>query len=116
MQRLEKLLADAEHHPDTIDFSEVMAVIEECYQYQPCAFSNGESQNEAGSNEGSCKIFALARIHKLGVPATLALFGRFYREDVLGHPDGSDHANIRTFMKSGWDGISFDGEPLTSRG
>ena len=44
---------------------------------------------------------------------TLACFGAFYTEDVLKNPDGTDHQNIRNFMKTGWDGIAFYGEPLT---
>jgi len=40
-------------------------------------------------------------------------FGRFYREDVLGNPEGNDHANIRNFMESGWGGVKFDSPALT---
>ena len=37
-----------------------------------------------------------------------------YRQ-VLANPDGEDHANIRAFMRNGWKGIRFDGEPLRLR-
>jgi hypothetical protein len=43
---------------------------------------------------------------------TLALFGGYYRDDVLGNPEGRDHGNIRHFMKYGWAGIHFEGEAL----
>jgi hypothetical protein len=44
---------------------------------------------------------------------TLACFGKYYREDVLRHPENDDHANIRNFMLYGWEGIVFEGEALT---
>ncbi len=39
---------------------------------------------------------------------TLSLFGHYYRDDVMGHPDGDDHSNIRNFLLDGWLGIHFD--------
>jgi hypothetical protein len=101
-----------------IDFKETMAVIAEAYDYQPTTFSNGLHQplmNEAGHNEGSCKIFAFAKLHGLDQNHTLALFGDYYRKDVLGNPAGYDHQNIRIFMRDGWDGIVFQGEVLTAK-
>jgi len=101
---------------DTLTFEMVMAVIEENFQYSPSRFCNGKGEqtvvNEAGSNEGSCKIFALGQVLALTEAQTLACFGRFYREDVLGNPDGVDHGNIRSFMVHGWAGIQFDTSPL----
>lgn len=96
---------------DSLDFEDTQAVISEYFDYTPCAFSNGEVANDAGQNEGSCKIFALGQLLKLDQAQTLACFGRFYR-DVLNTPDGSDHGNIRNFMVTGWDGIKFEGQPL----
>ncbi|MFO7602849.1 MAG: HopJ type III effector protein [Gammaproteobacteria bacterium] len=105
--------------PDKIEFAEVMATIEAHYTYTPTRFSNGKNGNivvnEAGSNEGSCKIFAFARRHALDQRQTLACFGTYYRDDVLGNPAGDDHANIRRFMHYGWDGIRFDGEALQAK-
>ncbi|AMK78354.1 MULTISPECIES: HopJ type III effector protein [Methylomonas] len=101
-----------------IEFPETMAVIAEHYHYQPTEFSNGLQQplvNEAGRNEGSCKIFAFAKLHQLTVEQTLALFGDYYRQDVLGNPAGSDHQNIRNFMRDGWEGIVFRGEALQAK-
>ena len=31
----------------------------------------------------------------------------YYRKDVLEDPDGDSHANIRAFMKGGWDSVKF---------
>lgn len=101
--------------PDAIEFAETIAAIEARYEYHPTAFRNGELFNAAGQNAGSCKIFAFAKLQGLNEARTLACFGRFYREDVLQHPDATDHQNIRNFMRSGWDGIAFEGEALTLR-
>jgi hypothetical protein len=89
-----------------------MALIDELYDFTPTAFSNGATRNEADQNNGSCKLFSFAKLHGLSQQQTLTCFGDYYRKDVLGNPDGSDHANIRNFMKSGWEGISFEGEAL----
>lgn len=102
----------------SIDFQETMSVIAENYHYRPTRFSNGLQPcliNEAGQNEGSCRIFAFARIHGLSEQQTLALFGDYYRKDVLGNPDGSDHQNIRNFIRDGWAGIKFDGAALLAK-
>lgn len=98
-----------------IDFKDTIATIEAHYHYRPTEFSNGLTEpliNEAGRNEGSCKIFAFAKLQGLNQDQTLALFGDYYRQDVLGNPDGSDHQNIRNFMRDGWGGIVFKGEAL----
>ncbi|PTU30555.1 HopJ type III effector protein [Stenotrophobium rhamnosiphilum] len=101
--------------PDQIEFADTIAAIESHYEYRPTAFRNGEVENAAGQNGGSCKIFAFAKLQNLSVNETLACFGRYYREDVLQHPDASDHQNIRTFIRNGWNGIAFSGEALRVR-
>jgi hypothetical protein len=100
--------------PEKVEFNEVMAVISANYHYQPCTFSNGELINQSGANEGSCKIFAFAKLHGLSEQTTLACFGRYYRDDVLLNPLGEDHANIRNFIKQGWKGIVFDDVALAA--
>ncbi|MAC47041.1 HopJ type III effector protein [Oceanospirillum beijerinckii] len=97
-----------------LDFEDTIAVISENYDYTPTAFQNGEVNNEAGQNEGSCKIFAFAQLNNLNEQQTLACFGRFY-QDVLATPEGTDHGNIRNFMSSGWSGIRFEATALTAR-
>ena len=101
-----------------VSFDETIAVITENYKYHPTEFSNGLNEhtliNQAGSNEGSCKIFAFAKIHQLDQQQTLSLFGDYYRLDVINDPKGKGHQNIRNFMKYGWEGICFKGEALTA--
>ena len=65
-----------------------------------------------GENSGSCKLFAFARLQGLSEAQTLACFGSYYRDDVLGDPGGSNHQNIRNFMQTGWKGVQFEGEAL----
>ena len=98
--------------PKTITFPETIAVIEENYDFTPTTFDNGTQQNAAGENSGSCKLFAFAKLQNLTQAETLACFGAYYFEDVLGDPKGTNHQNIRNFIKSGWDGIKFEGEAL----
>lgn len=103
---------------EAVDFQDTMAVIAEHYHYLPTEFSNGlppSLLNEAGRNEGSCKIFAFAKLHALSQQQTLALFGDYYRNDVLQNPQGTDHQNIRNFMRDGWEGIVFRGEALQAK-
>lgn len=99
--------------PESIDFDQVIALINTLYHFTPTRFTNGAVINEAGTNEGSCKIFAFAQLNGFSEMETLALFGKYYRDDVLGNPTGDDHANIRNFILDGWLGIQFDSEPLS---
>jgi len=101
--------------PEQIEFADTIAAIESHYEYVPTAFRNGDVENAVGQNGGSCKIFAFAKLQGLNEAETLACFGRYYREDVLQHPDASDHQNIRNFMRSGWSGVAFEGEALQLR-
>jgi hypothetical protein len=116
---LNDFIESLDHQIDNTSFQQTMEVISEFYTYTPTRFINGLGDqaviNEAGSNEGSCKLFAFAKLHDLNEAKTLALFGDFYRKDVLANPDGEDHANIRTFMKEGWPGIRFDSMPLAAK-
>lgn len=102
---------------EPISFHETIVVITENYHYHPVEFSNGLGDdilvNPPGVNEGSCKIFAFARLHKLTKEQTLRLFGDFFTTDVMLNPQGNDHQNIRRFMRDGWDGIRFKEAALT---
>lgn len=51
-------------------------------------------------------------MNNLSEKDTLALFGDFYRNDVLQNPEGEDHQNIRNFIKYGWNGIQFTEDAL----
>ncbi len=109
---LAELLAQIKLQEKNVAFEQVMPVIKENYHYQPTLFTNGELINEAGTNEGSCKIFYFAQLNELSQQQTLACFGRYYREDVLANPAGSDHGNIRNFIKTGWQGVEFKNAAL----
>lgn len=112
---MEKFLELLATRPNDVMFEQTMQVIDEHFEFSPVSFTNGETQNQAGQNNGSCKIFAFAKIKELDEQSTLACFGQYYRDDVLKNPDGNDHANIRNFIKHGWDGIRFDGIALTAK-
>lgn len=99
--------------PKTIEFTDTMSVIDSTYTFTDTAFKNGDTTNDAGTNSGSCKLFAFAKINNLSEDATLACFGDYYRKDVLENPTGTDHANIRNFIQHGWDGIHFEGSALS---
>ncbi|SEF57104.1 HopJ type III effector protein [Halpernia humi] len=107
------ILNQLKNSPEKIDFKEVIAFIEENFDFSPTRFINGNTVNEANENNGSCKVFSFAKLQNLSKEETLHLFGAFHREDVLKNPDGNDHQNIRNFMEFGWDGISFEGEAFS---
>jgi HopJ type III effector protein. len=101
---IDALIQKVRNTPESIEFNDVIAVIANNYDYIPTTFHNGDIVNVAGSNEGSCKIFCFAQINALSETETLALFGAYYRDDVMGNPSGDDHANIRTlFSMAGWE-------------
>ena len=99
--------------PESVEFGDVIALIDSAFTFTPTAFTNGEVTNDANQNNGSCKLLALGQHLQLSQGQTLALFGGFYRDDVLKNPDGDDHANIRNFMQSGHEGVSFEAFPLS---
>jgi len=106
-------LDQLKQYPEKISFQETIALIEENYTFVPTAFDNGELQNAAGENSGSCKLFAFAQLQDLSPSETLTCFGAFYYADVLGAPEAMNHQNIRNFMKTAWVGIVFHGNALT---
>ena len=113
-----ELIQQLRSDPAAIAFPQVIETINTHYNYTPTQFTNGNGDdcvvNAAGTNEGSCRIFAFAQTNGLSEAETLACFGQFYR-DVLDTPSGTDHANIRTFMRHGWKGIRFEGIALTAK-
>ncbi len=114
-----ELLTLIKTQPKSINFDDIIAVINNEYTYSPTRFSNGCGDaiviNESGSNEGSCKIFSFAKLQQLSKQQTLDCFGKYYREDVLKNPDGHDHANIRTLMIYSLDNIKFDNPALVPK-
>ena len=109
---IQAFLEKVKQNPTEITFPETIAVIEENYDFTPTAFQNGETHNAAGTNSGSCKLFAFAQLQNLSQNETLACFGAFYRDEVLGDPEGTNHQNIRNFITHGWNGIQFEGVAL----
>ena len=117
--KVDELIRKLHTEPDNIDFTEVISTIEQSYSYSPTRFHNGAGSDavtsEAGTNEGSCKIFAFGKLNHLNAQQTLACFGKYYREDVLGHPYNDDHTHIRNFILHGWEGLRFEGEALQAK-
>jgi hypothetical protein len=115
----ENLITKIKTNPDAVSFNEVIETITADYDYTPSRFTNGKDDsrviNEAGTNEGSCKIFSFAKLNELSKDQTLHCFGDYYRKDVLEHPDATDHANIRQFMQHGWAGIQFEQQALVRK-
>ncbi len=112
---LDSFLKKLNETPQEVAFTDTMAVVEALYDFTPTAFQNGDLHNEAGQNSGSCKLFSFAKLQNFSVEQTLACFGDFYRKDVLENPDATNHQNIRNFIKTGWEGISFKGAALTEK-
>ncbi|RSS68920.1 HopJ type III effector protein [Streptomyces sp. WAC06614] len=103
-------LASGEHA-----FADTLAFVTAHYAYQPQAFRNGELENAAGENEGSCKTLGLALLEGLTDHEALLAFGEHYRS-VLATPNDTDHGNIRNLMAHGLAGVTFAGQPLTRKG
>lgn len=115
MNTLKSLLDKINTKPETIVFNDVIELIDIYYNFTPTTFKNGDTNNEANQNNGSCKVFAFAKLHQLTAEQTLNLFGSYYRKDVLENPDKDDHQNIRNFIKYNWEGIKFEGEALSQK-
>ncbi|RMV65407.1 HopJ1 protein [Pseudomonas coronafaciens pv. atropurpurea] len=92
-------------------FADTLAFISAGYDYQPQPFKNGDVENAAGQNEGSCKTLGLALLEGLSDEEALLAFGEHYRS-VQATPEDSDHGNIRALIAKGLAGVQFAGEPL----
>lgn len=112
---LQTFLNTLNNQPENLQFADTMAVIEALYDFAPTSFKNGNVDNGAGQNNGSCKLFAFAKLQGLNEQQTLNCFGAYYRDDVLKNPEGTDHQNIRNFMQTGWAGVEFAGQALAEK-
>lgn len=110
--QLDAFLTKLNNTPDQISFVDTITTVDTNYEFTPTAFRNGELENAAGQNSGSCKLLSLAKLHNLSAEQTLHCFGEYYRTDVLQHPNASDHQNIRNFIHFGWAGVRFEGMAL----
>jgi len=99
--------ANVEMSSDDLTFEQVMEVIDQHYESQLLEFKNGDMLNKQGENEGTAKILSYAALSNMSKETTLKLWGQYYRE-VLANPNGTDHQNIRNFMKYGWEGVPFE--------
>lgn len=92
-------------------FADTLAFVAEHYVYTPQAFTNGNLDNAAGQNEGSCKTIGLAVLEGFSDQEVLLAFGEHYRS-VVATPEGSDHGNIRNLITHGLAGVKLAGQPL----
>ncbi|EFL19530.1 HopJ type III effector protein [Streptomyces sp. C] len=109
LNSLRASLASGEH-----EFADTLAFVAAHHDYQPQAFRNGELENAAGENEGSCKTLGLALLEGLTDEEALLAFGEHYRK-VLATPEDTDHGNIRNLLAHGLAGVSFAGQALTRK-
>ncbi len=100
--------------PETIQFAEVIALIDSHYSHTPTAFINGAATNQASENQGSAKVFSFARLHDLNEIETLHCFAEHFRA-VSDNPTGNDHQNIRQFITNGWQGVQLPETCLTEK-
>lgn len=112
---LNDYLSLLKNHPENISFEDTISTIDENYAFTPGSFKNGDLNNNANENNGSCKIFFFAKMHGISEKDTLHCFGDYYRKDVLENPTAKDHQNIRSFMRTGWSGIACDVDILTAK-
>jgi len=118
---LSELVAKVKSNPEQITLSQAIAAIESQYDVVPRPFSVGTVHNEAGECVMTATILSAGRVLNLSRERTLWLFGEIYREytpsgvkfveyippEVYPGYAENMHANIRTFMQCGWDGVSF---------
>ena len=100
--------------PETMQFAEVIALIDSHYSHTPTAFVNGTVTNQASENQGSAKVFSFARLHGLNQTETLHCFAEHFRA-VSDNPTGNDHENIRQFIAKGWQGVQLPQTCLTTK-
>ena len=97
-----------------IIFADVLAFIDDNYNYTPTAFTNGNQENAIDQNQGSAKVLAFAQLNDYTENDTLKLFAEHYKA-VIETPNGTDLNNIRQFMQNGWNGVSFENDVLTKK-
>ena len=114
MTQVNEYLEKLKNTPETMEFNELMELIDSNYIFTPTEFINGDLINQAEQNQGSCKLFSFAKLQNLNQQQTLACFGAFYRHEVLENPDADNHQNIRNFMEYGWNGINFSSNALSA--
>jgi 2,3,4,5-tetrahydropyridine-2-carboxylate N-succinyltransferase len=89
------------------NLSATIKAIKSIYHVPPQSYTVGGHMNLAGENEGSLAILSFASLHALTASQVFAMFGEAY-DEVRADPDGTNHPNIRAFLKYGMDGVGFD--------
>lgn len=96
-----------------VTLKETLTLIDDNYEYVAVTFANGDIVNQPNENMGSAKVFSFGLMTQMDEKATLALFGEVYRNL---DPNGTDHQNIRNFLKYGWSKVVFsNGLAIVSR-
>ncbi|TXD50171.1 MULTISPECIES: HopJ type III effector protein [unclassified Polaribacter] len=108
---IQQLKTKLKTQPTEITFAETMQLIDENYTFTPTAFTNGNIKNNLGENSGSCKLFSFAIHEQLTKEETLLCFAEHY-STVLKEKNGGSHQNIRSFIQTGFDGLSFENKAL----
>ena len=98
-----------------MDFSDFTNLIDQEYEFLNVAFTNSGLVNSKEENQGTAKVFCFGLIHSLSESDTLRCFGEHY-QSVIEDSNGTSHQNIRNFMKTGFDGLAFESEVLSSKG
>lgn len=88
-------------------FKDVLNYISQHYTYTPSSFINGDLHNTAEENQGSAKVLYFAFLHSLTEKQTLQLFAE-HLDNVSTCPEGTNHPNIRQFIKTGWQAVLFE--------
>lgn len=99
--------SNVEMSADDLTMEEVLEMINTHYETQLLEYTVGDVVNKQGENEATGHILSYAALSNMDKETTLKLWGQHYRA-VLANPDGTDHANIRNFMKFGWEGVPFE--------
>lgn len=114
MNDIRTFLETLRQTPETIQFAEVIGLIDSHYNHTPTAFVNGTATNQASENQGSAKVFSFARLQDLNQTETLHCFAEHFRT-VSDNPTGNDHQNIRQFIADGWQGVQLPDTCLTAK-
>lgn len=92
---------------DKVTLKETLAFIDEHYLYFEVPFKNGPLYSKPNENVGSAKIFSFALMTRMSEAQALSMFGEVY-DAVKATPAGTDHPNIRQFMKTGLKEVLFE--------
>ena len=107
-QYIEQLRSGAQ-----MKFSDFIDLIAREYSFSNIAFENSGVFNSKDENQGSAKVFCFGLMHSLSEREVIKCFGEYYQSVLDSPQDQSSHLNIRSFMNSGWGGVTIDFAALT---